>query len=95
METIDIDTIAVRIRSLVAESVRRRPDEISLDARLDATQLGIDSLGLIKLSVRLEEAFDIRMPDLANPSSVDELGTVRDIAALVVGQIEKRSEARP
>lgn len=90
----DMDAIVTKVRGLVAEGVRRPLEGIPIDARLDATQLGIDSLGLITLSVRLEEAFDITLPDLLDAGGRPAVETVRDVAALVAGQIEKRGHSR-
>jgi acyl carrier protein len=83
------DIITAKVRALVAESVQQPVAAIPLDARLDATELGIDSLGLIKLVVRLEETFDIAMPDLASPEAA-ELGTVREVAAMVTREVAAR-----
>jgi acyl carrier protein len=87
----EIDQIAHRIRALVAEILRRPPEEIPLDARLDATHLGIDSLGLIKLSVALEEEFEIVLPDF---TSLEEapLGSVLDLARFVSERLAARAE---
>jgi acyl carrier protein len=90
--TVDLDAVAMRVRALIAQSVNRTPEQVPLDARLDATQLGIDSLGLIKLGVRLEDAFDIALPDLAEGSVALSFETVRDVASLVARQIAQRDE---
>jgi acyl carrier protein len=90
----EVDSITARVHRLVAESVNRSQDQVPLDARLDATQLGIDSLGLIRLGVRLEEAFDITMPDLATEPGPGPLGTVRDVAAVVAREIARQRGAR-
>lgn len=83
------EDIAAKVRTLVAESIHQPVAAIPLDARLDATELGIDSLGLIKLVVRIEETFDIVMPDLASPEAA-ELGTVREVAAMVTRELQAR-----
>ena len=91
----NLDSIAASVRTLVAQAAHRSPEDVQLDSRLDATELGIDSLGLIKLSVRIEEAFDITMPDIAEGPGLAVFGTVRDIVELVVVQIAKRGEVQP
>lgn len=86
---IDNDLILARVRAVVADSVRQPVSAIPLDARVDSGELGIDSLGLIKLTVRLEEAFDITMPDIAAPDAAP-VGSVREVAALVARQLAAR-----
>jgi acyl carrier protein len=90
----EVDSITARVQRLVAESVNRSQDQVPLDARLDATQLGIDSLGLIWLGVRLEGAFDITLPDLATEPGAWPLGTVRGVAAVVAREIARQRGAR-
>jgi acyl carrier protein len=91
---VEVDSITTRVHRLVAESLNRSQDQVPLDARLDATQLGIDSLGMIKLGVRLEEAFDITMPDLATEPGPGPLATVRDVAAVVAREIARQRGVR-
>jgi acyl carrier protein len=90
----DMDHVAVRIRRLIAESTNRSQDDVPLDARLDATQLGIDSLGLVKLAVRLEETFEIAMPDLAAEPGRGTPQTVGDVVALVGREMARQREVR-
>lgn len=84
------DDITAAVRQEIAAELRQPVDHIPLDARLDDGELGIDSLGLIKLTVRLEERFDITMPDLAAPEA-SAIGSVRDVAALIARQVAARS----
>ncbi|MCY1061661.1 acyl carrier protein [Nannocystis sp. SCPEA4] len=86
---IDNDLIVARVRALIADAVRQPVAAIPLDARVDGSELGIDSLGLIKLTVRIEETFDITMPDIAAPGSAP-FGSVREVAALVAKQVAAR-----
>jgi acyl carrier protein len=78
------------VRALIAEATRRTVDGVPLDARLDATGLGLDSLGLIKLSVRLEEAFEITMPDIAEYEGAASLATVLQLADFVAARVASR-----
>ncbi|MFZ6178994.1 acyl carrier protein [Nannocystis pusilla] len=87
--TIESDLILARVRALIAESLRQPASAIPLDARVDGSELGIDSLGLIKLMVRIEETFDITMPDLAAPGAAP-FGSVREVAALVAREVAAR-----
>ena len=63
---------------------------MALDARLDEARLGIDSLGLIRLNVALEEAFDITLPDFVTPEETN-IRVVADVAALVAGKVAVRA----
>lgn len=87
------DDITNAVIEEIAAELRQPADQIPLDARLDAGELGIDSLGLIKLTVRLEERFDITMPDLTAQEAV-AVASVRDVAALVAGRIAAKGGAR-
>ena len=83
------DAIIETVRATIAADLRQPVESIPLDARLDASELGIDSLGLIKLTVRLEEIFDITMPDLAAPEAAN-VASVRDVAGLVADLVSRR-----
>jgi acyl carrier protein len=87
------DDITNAVIEEIAAELRQPADQIPLDARLDAGELGIDSLGLIKLTVRLEERFDITMPDLTAQEAV-AVASVRDVAALVARRIAVKGGAR-
>lgn len=84
----NVDTIAARVRAEIAANLRQPVDQVPVDARLDAGELGIDSLGLIKLTVRLEEIFGITMPDLA--AEPLQIGSIRDVAGEILRQLEAR-----
>jgi acyl carrier protein len=65
------------IRELVAEvrpAVTTPP--VRLDSRLDS-DLGLDSLAVAELLVRVEELFDVALPD----ESLASVGTPRDLLA--------------
>ncbi|MFV8756359.1 acyl carrier protein [Nannocystaceae bacterium ST9] len=85
---VNAEEITAQVRAEIAAGLRQRVEDVGLDARLDGSELGLDSLAFIKLSVRLEELFDITMPDLA--ASEAAVGSVRDVAALVVRQLAAR-----
>jgi acyl carrier protein len=82
------DALAIEVRRLIAHSLHVPLDEVTLDRRLDAAGLGVDSLGLIKLNVAIEERFDIAIPDFVaeDPSLVR---SVRDVVELVRGCVAK------
>lgn len=87
------DTIADQVRRIIAETLRLRPEDVSLEARLDQPQLGIDSLALIKLNVALEEAFDVALPDFTAPEA-PSVRSVRDVVALVAAKVGSQAGAR-
>lgn len=82
------DAVAVEVRRLIAHNLHVPLDEVTLDKRLDAAGLGVDSLGLIKLNVAIEERFDIAIPDFIadDPSQIRSVG---DVVALVAGCVAK------
>ena len=82
------DAVAIEVRRIIAHSLRIPVEEVTLDKRLDAAGLGVDSLGLIKLNVAIEERFDIAIPDFVadDPSQVRSVG---DVVALVAGCVAK------
>lgn len=46
-------------------------------------ELGADSLARVELALRLEDAFDVRLPDVDD----EELGTAGQVAALIKREI--------
>ncbi len=87
------DLVADQVRRIIAETLRLRPEDVSLEARLDQPQLGIDSLALIKLNVALEEAFDIALPDFTTPEA-PAVRSVGDVVALVSAMVAGQGGAR-
>ena len=53
------------------------PEDVGTDSRI--SDLAIDSLSLVEIAVRLEDAFGIRIVD----SDMDRFGTVSDIVDLI------------
>jgi acyl carrier protein len=68
------------VRDFVRELHPQRPraDNVALQDTLDR-DLGVDSLGRTELLLRIERAFDIRLP----PSTISEAQTVGDLLAAV------------
>ena len=76
--------IATRIREALAEHLKRDVSKIQLqnDLRKD---LGLDSLAMIELLFKIEEAFDLEIPN----DDLSQITTVGDVVAYVeqrVGQ---------
>ncbi len=59
---------------------------MGLDATLELDGLGVDSLGLIKINVLLEERFDITLPDFTAIEAAPPR-TVREVVDLVAGRL--------
>lgn len=72
-----------QLKDILVNDYEVPPAKLAPSARLD--ELGIDSLGVMELMFKIEEAFDIRLP----PEEV-ALDTVQD----VVDHIEKLSQDR-
>jgi acyl carrier protein len=73
------------IRRVIQKRLDVAEDRVTLDASF-REDLGADSLALMDLSLAIEEAFDIEIPD----EDADKIQTVRD----AVDYIEKRIRAR-
>jgi len=76
-------TISLKIRTALAEYLKRDPATILATQHL-RDDLGLDSMAVIELLYRIEEAFDLQIPD-------------QDLAGLtnvghVVRYVEKRLE---
>ena len=69
--------IARTVRGIFAESLGQ---QVEAGARLDA--LGMDSMTMIEVSIRIEETWDIVMPDLDEIHQLD-LHTIDQIVDLV------------
>ncbi|MCK7636563.1 acyl carrier protein [Corynebacterium pygosceleis] len=62
---------------IIATASGLEPDEVGTDARI--ADLAIDSLSLVEIAVRLEDAFGVRIVD----NDMDRFNTVSDIVALI------------
>ena len=70
--------IATRIRAALAEHLKRDVSKVQLqdDLRKD---LGLDSLAMIELLFKIEEAFDLEIPN----DDLSQITTVGDVVAYV------------
>lgn len=64
------------------ESVARLVGEVGSDSPTDKTLLGLDSLGLVELVVRLEEYFRVDIPDWILDDEV--FGSIDNLTAMLV-----------
>ena len=85
-----VETIEVAVRRIIAEALRVPLDRVGLDETLELEGLGVDSLGLIKINVLLEERFDITIPDFTSIEATPPR-TVREVVDLVAGRVGETS----
>lgn len=62
-----------RVKKVVAEQLDRDPNEVTPEASF-IEDLGADSLDVVELIMRLEEEFDIEIPD----DDAEKIATVQD-----------------
>lgn len=82
--------IAERIKTALAQYLKRDPATIQSDMSL-RDDLGLDSMATIELLFRIEEAFDLQIPD----EDLQKLSTVADVVAYVEGRLAPAPPARP
>jgi acyl carrier protein len=87
METVvhGAEPIEILVRRVIADALRVPLDRVGLDEALEHEGLGIDSLGLIKINVLLEERFDITIPDFTAQEGAPR--TVREVVTLVAARV--------
>jgi acyl carrier protein len=71
-------TVATRIRVALAEHLKRDVSKIQLQDDLKK-DLGLDSLAMIELLFKIEEAFDLEIPN----DDLSQITTVGDVIAYV------------
>jgi acyl carrier protein len=77
-------TTLATVQKLIAEELDLAVDD--LDPARPLEELGIDSLSVIEVMFKLEENFDIKMPDERVP-----IRTVQDIANIVDRLLRERA----
>jgi acyl carrier protein len=68
-----MDEIELKVKSVIAEKIGKSPSEIRDDATF-IEDLGLDSLDLVDMIMKLEEEFGISIPD----EDLDKIRTVKD-----------------
>lgn len=68
-----MDEIELKVKSVIAEKIGKSPNEIRDDATF-IEDLGLDSLDLVDMIMKLEEEFGISIPD----EDLDKIRTVKD-----------------
>jgi acyl carrier protein len=87
------DSVAERVRAIIAEQAMLDPAELRDEATLDA--LGIDSLGLVEAIFAIEESFDVQVPFNANEPAADQIdltsvgAVIRAVEALLAERAQK------
>lgn len=81
--------VATRIRTALATHLKRDVDKIGLrdDLRKD---LGLDSLAMIELLFKIEETFDLEIPN----EDLSQIATVGDVIAYVERRLGASAPAR-
>lgn len=77
-----------RLIRIIAEEHKLALDTLQPEARLD--ELGIDSLSVMELLFKIEEEFDIQVPNDQVP-----LVTIQDVASYVDSLIAQQAGALP
>ncbi len=83
-------TISLKIRTALADYLKRDPDRILVTQHL-RDDLGLDSMAVIELLYRIEEAFDLQIPD----QDLVGLTTVGHVVSYVEKRLGKLAPAAP
>ena len=75
-------TIAVQIKTALAQHLKRDVSKIRPTDRL-REDLGLDSLAMIELLFKIEEHFDLEIPN----EDLSKIATVADVTAYVEGKL--------
>lgn len=77
-------TISLKIRTALGEYLKRHPDTILITQHL-REDLGLDSMAVIELLYRIEETFDLQIPD----QDLVGLTTVGHVVGYVESRLRK------
>ena len=83
-------SIALKIRTALGEYLKRDPAAILITQHL-RDDLGLDSMAVIELLYRIEEAFDLQIPD----QDLVGLTTVGHVVGYVEKRLGKSTSAAP
>ena len=75
--------VATRIRTALAQHLKRDVGQIHLHDNL-REDLGVDSLAMIELLFKIEEAFDLEIPD----DDLSKITTVGDVITYVEARLD-------
>lgn len=78
-----------QIREILAENGRLAMPVESLDDDTDLFAAGLDSLAIVNVLMRLEEKFDIELPDeMLQRKSFSSIATIDSVVTRLTGQVE-------
>jgi len=80
--------VATRIRTALAQHLKRDVGQIHLHDKL-REDLGVDSLAMIELLFKIEDAFDLEIPD----DDLSKIVTVGDVIAYVEARLDPAAAA--
>ena len=83
-------TVSLKIRTSLGEYLKRDPATILITQHL-RDDLGLDSMAVIELLYRIEEAFDLQIPD----QDLAGLTTVGHVVSYVETRLGKVTSAAP
>jgi acyl carrier protein len=67
------EEILAKIRDIVVEELGVSAEKVTEEARF-IEDLGADSIGVMELVMKMEEAFDVQIPD----QDIEKIRTIRD-----------------
>lgn len=83
-------TIEARIMTALGEYLKRKPSTITKEYSL-RDDLGLDSMATIELLFKIEETFELQIPD----QDLQHLSTVGDVIRYVEERLQGKTAARP
>jgi acyl carrier protein len=87
MSTIDIESIATRVRKIVSEQLGIKEQELNDDASF-RDDLGADSLDSVELVMALEEEFETEIPD----EEAEKITNVKQTIEYIKENLEKAAQ---
>ncbi|HSZ92143.1 MAG TPA: acyl carrier protein [Acetobacteraceae bacterium] len=86
--TFGMATRHYQIREILAENGRLAVPVDSLDENADLFAAGLDSLAIVNVLMRLEEQFDIELPDdMLQRKSFSSIATIDSVVTRLTGQV--------
>ncbi len=79
----DRNEIFNKIKDIVVEELGVSPDKVTEDARF-IEDLGADSIGVMELVMKMEEEFDLKIPD----EDIEKLRTVGDVINYILEKVK-------
>ena len=79
----DRNEILAKIKDIVVEELGVAPEKVTEDARF-IEDLGADSIGVMELVMKMEEEFDLKIPD----EDIEKLRTVGDVIDYILEKVK-------